>query len=263
VGSDGPAFSPPLTIATISGTDTIDDDPSLTADLTELYFNSQRTSATEQEDIWRSIRGASEPSWPPPESVDELNTEYRETGIAIAPDGLTIWFSSDRPESGGGLDIFVAARAERGAPWSPAERVAELSSEDDDLVSAVSASSLSVFLARRTGEADDYDLFMSDRASASAAWRPSVPIAELNTDAGESDAFLAGEELFFTRAEDLHVARRTAPTGAFSASVPLTDLNSSEDDRDPWVSADSQYMIFSSNRSGSYMLYEAWREPAP
>jgi hypothetical protein len=248
-------------IATVSGTDTIDDDPSLTADLTELYFNSQRASTTEQEDIWRSIRGASEPSWPPPESVDELNTEYRETGIAVAPDGLTIWFSSDRPESGGGLDIFVATRAERGATWSPAERVAELSSEDDDLVSAASASTLSLFLARRTGEENDYDLFLSDRASASAVWQPPLPIAELNTEAGESDAFLAGDELFFTRAEDLEVAHRTA-TGAFSAGVPLTDLNSSEDDRDPWVSPDSRYMIFSSNRSGSYMLYEAWRDPA-
>ncbi len=193
--------------------------------------------------------------------AEDLNTSDRETGIALAADGLTIWFSSDRPESSGGLDVFTASRSRRGDAWSATTRVDELSSSDDDLVSAVSDSGKTVLLARRTSSSDDYDIYLSIRTTATDRWQPPEPLAELNTSAAESDAFLVGEgrELLFTRKEDLELARRADTSGPFRLVGPLAELNSSDDDRDPWATADLSYVVFSSNRSGSYLLYEASR----
>jgi len=46
---------------------------------------------------------------------------------------------------------------------------------------------------------------------------------------------------------------------AFQVSGPIEELNSGDDDRDAWASEDFTYVVFSSNRTGSYLLYEASR----
>jgi hypothetical protein len=256
-----PAFSEPVAIAAIAAQDAEDDDPSLSADLTLLYFNSEREGGAGQEDIWLSTRDSSALPWSAPEPAAELNTTVRETGIALAPEALAIWWSSDREGGAGGLDVYTATRASRGSGWSAPQRVAELSSEGDDLISAVSDGERSVLLARRTGEDDDYDLFMARRDDRAEPWGEPLAIAELNSDDEESDAFpLAdGQELLFTRDEDLHRARRQREGEPFARPEPLDALNSAQDDRDAWASEDFGYVVFSSDRSGSYLLYEAER----
>ena len=90
-----------------------------------------------------------------------------------------------------------------------------------------------------------------------------MPIAALDSDAEESDAFLAEQELtvLFTRSEDLYVARRAVPGSVFGSPAPITALNSAKDDRDAWATDDLRYVVFSSNRSGSYRLYESFASP--
>jgi hypothetical protein len=256
-----PAFSEPAAIAAIAAEDAKDDDPSLSADLTLLYFNSEREGGAGQEDIWLSTRDSSALPWSAPEPAAELNTEVRETGIALAPEALAIWWSSDREGGAGGLDVYTATRASRGAAWSVPQRVAELSSGADDLISAVSDGGRSVLLARRTGEDDDYDLFMARRDDPAQPWGEPLAIAELNSDDEESDAFplAGGAQLLFTRDEDLQLARRERESEPFGQPEPLDTLNSDEDDRDAWASEDFGYVVFSSDRSGSYLLYEAER----
>src|SRR5262245_53540373 len=67
---------------TFAGTD--DDDPSLTADLRELYFN--RAS-----DIYRATRASPSDAWSTPELVAELSSAASETTPEITGDGLTIF----------------------------------------------------------------------------------------------------------------------------------------------------------------------------
>jgi hypothetical protein len=260
--ADVVGFGAPAAIESISGPDGKDDDPSLSADLTLLYFNSTRNGGAGKEDIWFSRRSDARAAWQPPELVPELNSEDRETGIALAADGLTILFSSDREGGSGGLDVYVARRADRARPWSEPQRVAELCSSQDDLVSSLSSSGRSIYLARRDGDDDDdYDLFVARREAVEQAWQEPLALEGLNTDAEESDAFEAaqGEQLLFTRDEDLYLARRAAGPHQFEAAAPLDELNSADDDRDPWASPDLRYLVFSSNRTGPYLLYEARR----
>jgi hypothetical protein len=256
-----PSFGTPHVIASLSDDTTHDDDPSLTSDLTEIYFDSKRDGGKGKEDIWSAKRASATAAWDPPVVVEELNSEERETGIALSADGLTIWFSSERPESQGGLDVFTATRKNRSSSWSAVTRVEELSTPDDDLVSAVSDSGTVCMLSRRPKGTDEYDIFAATRGTVDGAWEAPQPLSELNTDSNESDAFLVGEgrELLFTRSKDLQLARRAGTIGPFTLIGPLEELNSSSEDTDPWATPDLRYVVFSSDRSGSSQLYEASR----
>jgi WD40 repeat protein len=189
-----------------------------------------------------------------------LNSESRETGIALAPDGLSLWFSSDREDSDT-LDIYTSVRGARDASWPAPVRVAELSSADDDLVSSLDERGDLLLLARRVNDDDDYDVWSSRRMAAGEPWQAPQPLAGVNTDDEESDAFWVGDglRLIFTRDGDLMLAQRASLSEAFDRGTPMESLNSDDDDRDAWADAKLDYVIFSSDRDGPHRLYEAVR----
>jgi hypothetical protein len=254
------SFSKPELVVGIGVDGGRDDDPSLSADLTLLFFNSRREGGSGREDIWVSTRSDPGSGWGSPRPVAELNTEERETGLSLSPDGLTLWFSSDRPGGKGGLDVYVTTRSERSASWGVAELVLELNSADDDLISSITDEGRTAYLARRHDE-EDYDLFVAERASAAQAFGSPRPITTLNSDEAESDAFsfAQGTRLVLTRHADLWLATRSAAGAEFELGEPLQSLNSSKDDRDAWLSQDGRYVVFSSDRDGNYALFEARR----
>lgn len=284
VVGDGPAagggktsslgFDAPHVIAELESEDVSDDDPSLTEDLLLLCFNSKRDAGMGEEDIWCSKRARSDEPWDAPEPQLELNSEHRETGIALALDGLSLWFSSDREGDSTGLDVYSATRPTRDSAWSEPSRVPELSSQDDDLVSAIDESGKRLMLARRMNrdddededeDADDYDIFLARRPTPSAAWLTPEPVPELNTDAGESDAFLVGQgfSLIFTRDADIVLAQRARLDAPFDRIEPFEVLNSDDRERDAWSNSAFDYIVFSSDRAGSFRLYESHRQSSP
>jgi hypothetical protein len=259
------AFEPPRVIAELESEDVSDDDPSLTPDLLLLCFNSKREAGMGAEDIWCSRRARSDEAWGPPEPQTVLNSERRETGIALSLDGLSLWFSSDRADDSAGLDVYLATRASRDDAWSEPARVPELSSQDDDLVSSLDETEQRIFLARRTRSSsdddEDYDIYLAQRATRSDLWQAPTPVAELNSDQGESDAFLVGSglELIFTRDDDLMLAQRASLDAAFDRVEPMHVLNSEQRERDAWANSSFSYIVFSSDRAGSFRLYESSR----
>ncbi len=257
-----PMFGEPRVIEELAVADSDDDDPSLSEDRLLLCFNSERDGGQGEEDIWCARRTATTVPWATPEPVQGLNSDRRETGIALSADGLSLWFSSDREDDARGLDVYTSRRSTRDAEWSTPERVESLSSDADDLVSAVDERALQLLLARRAreGDDDDYDVFISQRTAASGPWLTPQALADVNSDEEESDAFLAGGlTLLFTRDEDLVLARRPSLDAPFDRGTPIDELNSDGDDRDAWANAGLTYIVFSSNRNGTYLLYEAAR----
>ncbi len=258
VSEDPPSldFDAPQLVPGLSGEDEKDDDPALTQDLLTLYFNAQRAGGQGKEDIWFAERASRDDAFSAPTPESALNSEARETGIALAPNGLSLWFSSDRDGGQGGLDIYLATRPSARESWS-IDRVPELSSAGDDLVSSVADGERTLFLARRDNEDDDYDLYVARRPDRASTFAAPELIDALNTDDEESDAVLleASGGLVFTRDEQLvYVAGYPNLDGEL---VEIDALNSEDDDRDAWFSADGRYVLFSSDRSGSYRLYEA------
>jgi hypothetical protein len=258
-----PSFTEPTLIEALAGAEEDgDDDPSLNEALTWIFFNSTREGGSGDEDIWFSRRDSASDSWGAPEPATALNSDARETGLALSEDGLTIYWSSDRDGGAGGLDIYTSQRATLDGPWSEPEAVSALNGSGDDLISAVHEGRLAL-LSRRDGDTD-YHLWWARRDEPLEGWRAPEPIDEIK-EGGDSDPFIVGEggQLLFSREGDVHIARRPSESAPFAEPSPLPTLNSDGEDTDPWSDRDLTYIVFASDRSGEDRLYEARRQPEP
>jgi Tol biopolymer transport system component len=232
-----------------------DDDPTLTADLLELYFNRDG-------DIFVVQRASVDDAWSTPAVVPELSSVMNETTPEISGNGREFFFTSDR---GGALDIWTSTRASRAEPWSTPVLVPELSSSVDDAAGGIGADGLEITVASmRVG--DQYDLYRSTRANRTAPWSMPVAIAAVNAPFQDESPLLADPlTLYFDADRDgddayeIYRARRSSPTAPFGAPEPVAELNTAMRDHDPWVSPDGRYIVFMSDRLGEQHLFEASR----
>ena len=93
LGAFGPAeIIPGLTSGTFD-----DDDPSLTDDLLEIYFDSNRPGGLGNDDLWMSRRASVTSPWETPVNLPTLSSSVTDEMPHISGDGLTIYWASDRP----------------------------------------------------------------------------------------------------------------------------------------------------------------------
>jgi hypothetical protein len=256
-------FSTPRLIEPLSDPAANEDDPTVTGDQLELFFNSNRSGNS---NLWVSRRDSIDQPWGDPEPVmgTGINTSSNETAPEISTDGLRLYFSSNRDGGKGAQDIYVTRRDDRDAPWDMPELVPELNSTAGDYSPVEDGSGRTVYFFS-TRDGGDQDLFVATRASVDDPWREPIPIAELNTADNDSDPFPTGDgrTLYFGSGPagvlDLFVARRAGDSGEFELVDPIEELNSDAHDTDPWVSPAGRYMVLTSDRSGENELYEAER----
>jgi hypothetical protein len=97
---------------------------SVSSDGLELYFSSNRPGAggLGLGDIYVSKRATTSDPWGDPVNLGPaVNSPFYEQCPCLSPDGLLLFWQSDRPGGfGGGLDLWMARRANRTAPWEPA-----------------------------------------------------------------------------------------------------------------------------------------------
>ncbi|TWT42606.1 WD40-like Beta Propeller Repeat protein [Thalassoglobus neptunius] len=65
-------------------------------------------SGQKYHDLYVHIRSDENTEWGPAIPLNSLNTEFRESTPQLLPDGRTLLFASDRPDSTGRLDIYLA-----------------------------------------------------------------------------------------------------------------------------------------------------------
>jgi len=257
------AFSSPSLIGPLSAAGFNDDDPTVTGDLRELFFNSNREGNS---DLWFSVRDSVDQPWGDPQKVPGtgINTTSNETAPEISSDGLTLYFSSNRSGGKGSQDIYITTRTDRDAAWEMPELVPELNSSAADYSPVEDDSGRAIyFYSARDG--GDQDLFVATRASVDDAWREPMPVAELNTADNDADPFITGDglTLYFGSGPsgvlDLYVATRLDRDGTFDPPQPIDEVNSDAHDTDPWVSPAGRYLVLISNRSGDNEIYEAER----
>ena len=258
--SGRPRFGPATPVSELNVPDAKDEDITLTGDLLEIFFLSERSGTRE---LWTSTRASRSEPWAPPRLVTELNTDLSEITPSVSADGLRIWFYSGKAPDG----IWSATRASRSAPWQPAQPLSELIlPAGTTLVIGPSLDESEKMLALAILGASDagWDLYFSTRASTGAPFTALAPIPGVNGPANEHDPFLvdAGRDLFFssTRAGegDLFFARRAQPDGAFGAVLALDELNTATFlESDPFVSEDKSTIFFASTRSGVADIYQA------
>jgi Tol biopolymer transport system component len=261
-------FEPPALVAELS-VPAKTDNPTLTADLLEIVFTSEREGSA---DIYGATRVQRDEPFGAPQRLDAVSSSGVEASPAVSADGLTLWFGSDRSGGLGELDIWVATRAARAAAWSSPTNLAALNSDAQDIPRPPGQGARVMPMASDRERLGYYQIQFATRDASSAPFDAPEPVVELAfPDESTVDGFLSDDGLTLLYVTgpafgpaDLYVASRRHTADAFDHHTPLDDLNTDRDERDPWLSPDGSELYFASDRSGHYEIYvaKARREPA-
>ncbi len=241
-----------------------DENPTLTGDLLEVFFTSRREPGLGRGDIWAASRSSRQLAFGEPELV-RASSEFLETSPAISPDGLTLWFGSDRPGAMGGegdLDIWRVERASRQHDWGEPRLEVTLNSTERDIPRSPTPGGWMPLASERSGASGGYQTYLARRLEGGDFSEPEL-LAELVVE-GRSmvDGALSidGRLLFFSRSApeepaDLYLAWRFQPRGSFVGELALSALNTRSGERDPWLSPDGALLFFSTDRLGEEDIF--------
>ena len=254
-----PDFVPFVGLAPLPGavnTGLEEDDPSLTADLLELYL--LRAS-----DLYVARRATTSDPWPMATPIVELNTIDTELRPCISGDGLTLYFSR---AVGGQRDVFVTTRATRADAWAPPVLVALDLNQPTTHEHPGWASSDGLKLLVETFPVPDGDneLYLATRTSPAEPFT-SVPLEGINyvSDDGGGWATDNGKTIVFESnragSMDIWEAISVGATWAVQAHPELNSETIYMTDGTPWLSGDGTVIVFSSSRTGNDDLYMATR----
>jgi WD40 repeat protein len=205
-------------------------------------------------------------SWSPPENLGTvINSASNEQHPALSPDGLSLYFSSDRPGGAGGFDLWVARRSSVRSPWQSPVAITALNSVNSEFAPAFDPSEHWLFFgSERDGGCGGRDLWLSYRMNKKddLAWKPPINLGCGLSWTGFDDGPAYFQEkgfgvLFFISDRPGGLGGRDVWTvshrdgGAFSAPVNVGELNSAADDARPAVRSDGLEFFLTSSRVGS------------
>jgi Tol biopolymer transport system component len=263
--SDLGPFAPP-THQTMLGEIRDDKHPTLTADLLEIYFGTTRTCSNCYE-VYFATRASTASAWTTPAPVAPLTSPAATFAPEVSPDGLTLWFASERQNPAGGADIWMTTRSSRTQPWGTPTRETSLSTAGYDSAPSLSGDGLTMTLTSDGAGGQAADIFVASRASTTSPWSPPVALAELNTADHDSAGPIrdGGLRIFFDRETtsnqyDIYVAERATTSAPFGPATLVDNINTTTTrDIDAWLSADMRTIFFASDRTGNMEIYESTR----
>ena len=157
---DGEWSSPELLPAPINTKGKNESAVSISPDGKRLYFF--RSGSSLQGNLYYSDLG-SDGTWGKPKHLNsDINTKYRESHIVVAPDGNSIFFTSDRPDGFGGLDIYMLKKQSNGKWSDPILLPAEVNTSRDEEYPFVHPNgSMLYFNSKGHESVGGYDVFFS------------------------------------------------------------------------------------------------------
>ncbi len=258
-------FGTPTLVAEIAS-DLGAGNPTLTADLREIYFTRGDPDDPANSRVWSATRDSAAAAFGTPRIITEIVAEGDDQSSAISADGLMLWFGSDRTGGAGELDIWVSTRASRSeAMWSTPLNLTALNSPSLDVPRPLGDHDRVMPLSSDRASPDGYQILFAAARTANGTFDSPTPAAGLSMPGQMTvDGFLTNDGLtiFYTQAAagstgDLFVSWRRSTSEAFGWQSPLSELNTGDDERDPWLSPDGTQLYFSSNRSGVLQIYVA------
>jgi hypothetical protein len=242
-------FGPASPVGGGVNTASAEDDPALTADMLEIWFDSSRAGGKGGGELWMATRPDLGSPFGAAVDVMALNTAGDDATPDLSPDGLTVWWVT--AGSLGAKDIFVATRPTRTGTWSAPADVTQVSSAGDEAGPSVVADGLTMFLA--TDKAGTDDLYVSERTTTTSVWGVPTKITELSTSSGDGEPWVNEARTFIVFSSnrpggaggfDLWQARRASPADPWGAPTRVTELDTSADETDPWLSPDEHVIYF-------------------
>ena len=215
--------------------------------------------------------------WGAPANLAALNTSSLEGCPIESPDGLSLYFASDRPGGLGGIDIWYAQRTSTSAAWgSPVNAGSPVNSSADDFCPTPTDNGYLYFVSTRAGGCGGADIYRA-RMGAAGAWASYETLGcQVNSAGAEFSPSLVREGsdmvLYFSSARpggfapeeggatsdhDIYRARMLSD-GSFAAPELVPGVNSAADDARPNVRADGLELVFDSTRPGGLGGPDIW-----
>ena len=214
--------------------------------------------------------------WAPAQKVDEiagnsseLNTPFLDGCPIQSPDGLSLYMASNRPGGLGGLDIWVAWRENKDAPWgAPVNLGPPVNSAADDFCPTPINGGGLFFVSREAlaGSCGLGDIYFT-RLNPAHGWSEPQRLACApegpNSALDEQGPSYAEGRLYFSRSSatvpgDLYVSEQQGEM-SFGPAAPLAELNDPlANDIQPNVRKDGREIVFSSNRTGGLGGQDIW-----
>lgn len=252
-----PPFSLVERVAELSSSSD-DDDPCLSRDQLEVFFDSARAG---NDDLWTSRRASTSDPWPAPVSVVVINSANSEEHPSLTADGLTLYFTSDR---GGDPDLWFSTRADPRSPFGAPARVAVVNTPNSERMGSLDALDQSLFLSSTRNTTND-QLFEARRSTPNQSWSIPVLVAEVAAPAGDPSVHVddRGLAMYLVQGagdSDLYWTTRTIAGSPWAATIPVSELNTSDAESDPWLSPDLRVIYFVRGIGGGMKdIYKATR----
>jgi hypothetical protein len=156
---------------------------SISADGLTLLFQSDRPDGHGGEDMYMATRSTTTAPWGQAVNMGPgLNSSSHDNYPCMSPDGLELYFSSNRPDGFGSADLWVTTRATPHDAWGPPENLGPvINSTHADMDPKLSSDGRILFFsghpqdaAYRLGGHGGADIWMTRRETLSAPWQ--VPV---------------------------------------------------------------------------------------
>ncbi len=213
--------------------------------------------------------------WAAPASVEsipgtssELNTAFNDVCAVQAPDGLSLYISSNRPGGMGGLDIWVSRRAKPDDPFGTPENLgAPVNGTGNDFCPSPVRGNRLYFNSNRAGGCGAVDLYFT-RLHRGAWTEPENLGCDINSSAGD-----AYPSYFEDDKDNSYLYFSSNRPGGFEPGGTDVDiyfslnggapqlapgLNTASDDLRTSVRKDGREIVFDSNRAGTLGGSDIW-----
>ena len=210
--------------------------------------------------------------WSEPVHLDApINSPYRELGGAQpTPDGLSLYFASDRPGGFGAIDIWISRRACKDCPWGePVNAGPTFNSLEGDGHVTFTPDGLTMFFSggARPGGAGNNDIYVTHRTDPNDdfSWETPVNVGPgVNTPAHEAGpAYVpamtaSGVNLYFGRDERYYQTRVTRDGQVTAPVTPLYIGHPALPVNEITMRADGRELIFFSVRPDGMGAPDLW-----
>ncbi len=215
-----------------------------------------------------SVQAQNNSDWSAPINLGAaINSTASDQQPAISPDGLSLYFTSNRTGGLGGFDLYVSHRSSISHPWGSPVNLGLLNTTADEGNAVFSRDGrLLFFQSRRSGGPGGIDIWFTRRNNAQDDFDWQAPVVlgpTVNSTADDSGPAYFESEVPGTRQLYFGSTRSGGPGGAdvylseqmaddsFSTATLVSELNSPSTENDPSIRRGGLEVIFQSNRTGS------------
>ncbi|MCA9212287.1 MAG: PD40 domain-containing protein [Planctomycetales bacterium] len=218
-------FGPAMNLGPEINTADFENFPNISSDGRTLYFASTRAAGQGGFDLYQATRPTIDDSFGNVMNLGPgVNTSFVERGPNISNNGLMLYFTSNRTDTEGGDDIYMATRSDVSEPFeNPINLGPGINSPTDEFVPSVASDGLTMFFSDfvrspfRPGGKGDSDIWVAVRDAINAPFGDVVNLndfslnSNVNTVFRENAPFISqdwpasGSKLYFSSQPDGNV----------------------------------------------------------